>query len=151
MKLIGEEKMKRTFVLILVLLISVSLITGCGKSTSTLESEIKSVLDSIIDAVPESTTESASEPKEQNDTNNAPPAGGSGITTNALINEIWDWMGTMSYTEKTKITYEQITERLGDEGELQDTYDDKVVYRWEDPNGGVMLVTFKLAENGLYC
>ena len=153
--------MKRTLALALVLLISISAVTGCAKQKSPLESafdslgsSIESAFDSLgssLESALESATGARSDPNEQLDPNNAPSVGGSGITTDALINDTWDWMAAMSYAEESKLTYEQLMERLGDEGELHDTYDDKAVYRWHDPNGGVMLITFKLAGDGSYC
>ena len=153
--------MKKTLALFLVLLISVSVVTGCVKKTSPLESafdslgsSLESAFDSLgtsLESALDSAVGATSDPNEQLDPNNAPSVGGSGITTDALINETWDWMLPMSYSEESKLTYEQFVERLGDEGELHDTYDDKAAYRWRDPNGGVMLITFVLAENGSYC
>ena len=142
--------MKKTLVLILVLLTVASLFTGCAKQTSPIESAFDS-LESSLESALESAAGAMSDPNEQLEPNNAPSDGGSGITTDALINEIWDWMAPMSYSEESKLTYEQFVERLGDEGELHNTYDDKAVYRWHDPDGGVMLITFKLAANGSYC
>ena len=62
--------MKRAFTLILVLLISVSLITGCGNSTSTPES--------TVDSSVESTSVPTSESKEQSDTDAAPETADNG-------------------------------------------------------------------------
>ena len=142
--------MKKTLVLILVLLTFASLFTGCAKQTSPIESAIES-LESSLESALESAVGAMSDPNEQLDPNNTPSVGGSGITTDALINETWDWMAPMSYAEESKLTYEQFVERLGDEGELHDTYDDKAVYRWHDLNGGEIQIAFKLSENGSYC
>ena len=86
----------------------------------------------------------------------APASSGSaGITTNALINETWDWMDTFEWDDRKTITYDEIAKRLGSEGESidSDTNADKgaVHYRWKDPNGGVMRIEFRPNADGVYC
>jgi len=164
--------MKKALVLVLILLFGISMLTGCAPKVSPLESALGSLTGELEDAFASMGTEledafaslgselestldlatgSTGDSGDQIDPDKAPSVGGSGITTDALINETWDWMAPMSYAEESRLTYEQFADRLGSDGELRNTYDDKAVYRWHDPNGGVLLITFELTGDGSYC
>ena len=84
-----------------------------------------------------------------------PPTDGAGVTTNAKINETWEWMDSLDWDAKEGVaTYEEIAKRLGDDGEWidSDTNADKgaIHYRWSDPNGGLIRLEFRPDEFGTY-
>ena len=139
--------MKKLLAILLATLLCLSF-AACGANSNPKDNE------PVPEPIPEVVEPETPEEPESNEP--VPPTGGAGVTTNDLINETWEWMDAMpSYDDRKAVTYEQIVERLGDEGEWidSDTNADKgaVHFKWNDPNGGVIRLEFRPNESGVYC
>ena len=86
--------MRKTLAWIFVIILGISMLTGCARSPSALESEIGSVLDSIHDAVPTLTPKSTLEPTPE-------PASEVEVDTAALEGELVE---IKEYNEKVSAT-----------------------------------------------